>query len=132
VNIKLVGKVSLLATFGVITLTCCILAPAETLIVKTTDGKVHGKLINDGKVSAYQGIPYAAPPVGKLRWQAPQPVLSWSSVLDATKYGHRCGQMGATPADSGSEDCLTLNVCAIMQPLNALRFAAAPRPKRDF
>jgi para-nitrobenzyl esterase len=112
VKFRLVGNVSLLTTFGVIALTCCILAPAETLIVKTADGKVHGKLINDGKVSAYLGIPYAAPPVGKLRWQAPQPVLSWNSVFDATKYGHRCGQNSGTPGDSGSEDCLTLNVYA--------------------
>jgi para-nitrobenzyl esterase len=112
VKTKLVGKISLLTAFGVVTLTCCTLAPAETLIVKTADGKVHGKLINDGKVSAYQGIPYAAPPVGKLRWQAPRPSFGWNSVLDATKYGHRCAQYGATPADSGSEDCLTLNVYA--------------------
>ncbi|MEA2259886.1 MAG: para-nitrobenzyl esterase [Acidobacteriaceae bacterium] len=121
-KIKWVGRVSLLTTFGVIALTGCILAPPEPLIVKTADGKVHGKLINDGKVSAYQGIPYAAPPVGKLRWQAPQPVVSWNSVLDATKYGHRCAQdhvyadmvfqNRATPADSGSEDCLTLNIYA--------------------
>jgi para-nitrobenzyl esterase len=112
VMIKWVGKVSFLTTVVVFTLTCCVLAPAETLMVKTADGKVHGKLINDGKVSAYLGIPYAAPPVGKLRWQAPQPVLSWNSVFDATKYGNRCGQNGATPTDSGSEDCLTLNVYA--------------------
>jgi para-nitrobenzyl esterase len=119
-KIKLVGKISLLMAFGVITLTCCTLASAETLIVKTAEGKVHGKLINDGKVSAYQGIPYAAPPVGKLRWQAPQPVLGWNSVLDGTRYGHRCAQYGATAADSGSEDCLTLNVYAPMRgPPNA-------------
>jgi para-nitrobenzyl esterase len=122
VKTRWVGRVSLLMTFGVIALTGSILAPAETLIVKTADGKLHGKLINDGKVSAYQGIPYAAPPVGKLRWQPPQPAGSWNSVLDATNYGHRCAQNhvfadmvfkdSATPADSGSEDCLTLNVYA--------------------
>jgi para-nitrobenzyl esterase len=112
VKIKLIDKISLLTAFGVITLTCCVLAQAETLIVKTADGKVHGKLINNDKVNAYQSIPYAAPPVGKLRWQAPQPVLSWNSVFDATKYGHRCGQNSGTPGDSGSEDCLTLNVYA--------------------
>lgn len=56
-KIKLVGKISLLTAFGVITLTCCTLAPAETLIVKTADGKVHGKFINDGKVSAYRYYP---------------------------------------------------------------------------
>ena len=119
-KIQLVSMVSLLTTFVVFSLTGCILAAAETPTVKTANGKVHGKLINDGKVSAYLGIPYAAPPVGKLRWQAPQPVLGWNSVLDATKYGHRCAQYGATPADSGSEDCLTLNVYApVRRPHNA-------------
>jgi len=112
VNIKPLAKISLPTALGVITLTCCVLASAGTLIVKTADGKVHGKLINNGKVSAYLGIPYAAPPVGKLRWQAPLPVASWNSVFDATKYGRPCGQNGATPSDSGSEDCLTLNVYA--------------------
>ena len=119
-KIQLVSMVSLLTTFVVFSLTGCILAAAETPTVKTANGKVHGKLINDGKVSAYLGIPYAAPPVGKLRWQAPQPVPGWNSVLDATKYGHRCAQYGATPADSGSEDCLTLNVYApVRRPHNA-------------
>jgi para-nitrobenzyl esterase len=112
VKIKQAGKISLLTALGAIALTCCVLAPAERLIVKTAGGKIHGKLINRGKVNAYQGIPYAAPPVGKLRWQAPQPVLSWNSMFDATKYGHRCAQNAGTPGDSGSEDCLTLNVYA--------------------
>ena len=66
-KIQLVSRVSLLTTFVVFSLTGCILAAAETPTVKTANGKVHGKLINDGKVSAYLGIPYAAPPVGKLR-----------------------------------------------------------------
>jgi hypothetical protein len=92
VKIKLVAKISLLTALGVVTLTCCVPAQAETRIVKTAAGRVHGKLINNGKVSAYQGIPYAAPPVGKLRWQAPQPVLGWNSVLDATTYGLRRGR----------------------------------------
>jgi para-nitrobenzyl esterase len=122
VKTEWVGRVSLSMALGLIGLTGCLLAPPDPLIVKTADGKVHGKLINDGKVQAYQGIPYAAPPVGNLRWQAPQPVVSWNSDLDARKYGHRCAQNhvfadmvfqdSATPADSGSEDCLTVNVYA--------------------
>jgi para-nitrobenzyl esterase len=120
-KINLLGRVSLLI-LAAIALTSCLLTPPETLTVKTADGKVRGKFINDGKVRAHQGIPYAAPPVGKLRWQAPQPVVSWNSELDATQYGHRCAQNhvfadmvfqdSATPGDSGSEDCLTLNVYA--------------------
>jgi carboxylesterase type B len=41
--------------------------------VKTEQGKAQGKTINDGKVKAFLGLPYAAPPVGDLRWKAPQP-----------------------------------------------------------
>src|SRR6185437_7268328 len=47
-------------------------ASADPLTVTTQDGSVHGKTINDGKVRAWLGIPYAAPPVGDLRWKAPQ------------------------------------------------------------
>jgi len=98
----------------------CLSLPADSLVVKTLDGKVHGKLINNGKVRAFQGIPYAAPPVGGLRWKAPQPVAAWKGTLDATAYGHHCAQNhvfddmvfqdSATPADAGSEDCLYMNV----------------------
>jgi para-nitrobenzyl esterase len=97
-----------------------ILASPDPLVVKTVEGKLRGKLINSGKVLAFQGIPYAAPPVGKLRWRAPQPVNHWASELDATKYGRHCAQNhmyddmifqdSTGPADLGSEDCLTLNV----------------------
>ena len=96
------------------------MAMADSLVVKTDNGKVHGKLINNGLVRDYQGIPYATPPVGDLRWKAPQPAAKWHGELDATKYGHHCAQNhvyddmifqdSATPDDRGSEDCLTLNV----------------------
>jgi para-nitrobenzyl esterase len=98
----------------------CLSLPADSLVVKTMDGKVHGKLISHGKVRAFQGIPYAAPPVGELRWKAPQPVATWKGTLDATTYGHHCAQNhvfddmvfqdSASPADAGSENCLSLNV----------------------
>ena len=101
-------------------------AMADSLTVKTADGKVHGKLMNDSKVRAFQGIPYAAPPIGDLRWKPPVPAKPWKGELDATKYGHHCAQNhvfddmifqdAATPEDKGSEDCLTLNVYA---PANA-------------
>ena|ERR1700730_14769247 len=57
---------------------------ANSLIVKKGTGSVHGSPINDGKVLAFRGIPYAAPPVGKLRWQAPQPAVNWNSAFDAS------------------------------------------------
>jgi para-nitrobenzyl esterase len=95
-------------------------ASASTLGINTSDGKVRGKSINRGKVSAFLGIPYAAPPVGQLRFRPPQPALPWKSERDATQFGHHCAQNhvfddmvfqdSAAPEDPGSEDCLTLNV----------------------
>ncbi len=90
---------------------------ADSLTVKTEQGKVQGKTINDGKVKAFMGLPYAAAPVGDLRWKAPEPPARWKGERDATKYGAHCAQ-GPVFADmifqdSGqSEDCLFLNVYA--------------------
>ena len=60
-----------------------------------------------GGVISFKGIPYAAPPVGALRWRAPQPVKPWQGVLDASEFGPSCMQPDDVPK---SEDCLTLNV----------------------
>ena len=88
---------------------------ADSLTVKTAQGKAQGKTINGGKVKAFLGLPYAAPPVGDLRWKAPEPAASWKGVRDATHYGARCMQEPVFKdmifQDSGpSEDCLYLNV----------------------
>lgn len=85
--------------------------------VTTAQGKVSGKLIAGGKVRAFLGLPYAAPPVGELRWKAPEPPAAWKGVRDATKYGARCEQWPIWAdyifQDAGpSEDCLYLNVYA--------------------
>src|SRR6476646_1672943 len=90
---------------------------AESLTVKTEQGRVHGKTINDGKVKAFLGLPYAAPPVGDLRWKAPKPAAKWSGERDATKFGARCAQNAVFPdmvfqGAGPSEDCLFLNVYA--------------------
>ncbi|HEX8813786.1 MAG TPA: carboxylesterase family protein, partial [Terracidiphilus sp.] len=69
-----------------------VLAHADSLTIKTEQGKVRGKTINDGKVNAWLGLPFAAPPVGDLRWKAPQPAAKWSGDRDATKYGAHCAQ----------------------------------------
>ena len=88
---------------------------ADSLTVKTEQGKVLGKTLNDGKVKAFLGLPYAAPPVGDLRWKAPQPPVKWKGERDATKFGAHCAQ-GRVFDDmifqdgAGSEDCLFLNV----------------------
>jgi para-nitrobenzyl esterase len=90
-------------------------AHADTLTVKTEQGKVRGKTINDGKVKAFLGLPYAAPPVGDLRWKAPEPAAKWKGERDATKFGAHCAQGRVFDdmvfQDAGpSEDCLFLNV----------------------
>src|SRR6516165_3146300 len=90
---------------------------ADSLTVKTADGKVRGKTINDGKVRAFLGLPYAAPPLGGLRWRTPQLPRKWKGVRQATNYGARCVQGlvydDMVFQDTGeSEDCLYLNVYA--------------------
>jgi para-nitrobenzyl esterase len=105
-----------LATLGLMLGTSTMVL-ADPLTVKTEQGKVHGKTINDGKVNAFLGLPYAAAPVGDLRWKAPEPAAKWKGERDATKFGAHCAQ-GPVFADmvfqdSGqSEDCLFLNVYA--------------------
>lgn len=66
-------------------------------------------------VTSFKGIPYAAPPVGDLRWRAPQAVTAWNGVRDGSAFGHDCMQVPAAgdPAiitTTPSEDCLYLNV----------------------
>jgi para-nitrobenzyl esterase len=84
---------------------------ADPSVVQTTSGSVRGLISSDHRLFA--GIPYAAPPVGPLRWQPPAPPAAWSGIRDATKPGLRCIQDGSPEADFGravGEDCLSLNV----------------------
>ncbi len=71
-------------------------------------GRLAGQ-VEDG-VSVYKGIPYAQPPVGKLRWRAPQPATPWTGTRDASHYGPVCPQPPFATNAPQSEDCLTLNV----------------------
>ena len=88
-------------------------AGAQIKSATITGGQVEG-VVSDG-VAAYKGIPFAAPPVGELRWKAPQPAAPWNGIRKADTYGPSCMQdpnfvklFGAPPAIS--EDCLYLNV----------------------
>jgi para-nitrobenzyl esterase len=83
--------------------------PGGGPVVGTTNGAVRGT--SNGAVNEFLGIPYAAPPVGALRWQPPLPAATWTGVRDATQFGPHCPQP-ATPFGqaSTSEDCLFLNV----------------------
>lgn len=87
---------------------------ADELTVKTSQGKLQGKAASGG-VRAFLGVPFAAPPVGDLRWKAPMPAMKWKGTRDATSFGHRCMQPTLYSdmifRDPGqSEDCLTLNI----------------------
>ena len=90
---------------------------ADTPSATIDSGKLRGKSSNDGAIHIFLGIPFAAPPVGPLRWKAPQPVAPWNDVRDATTFGSRCMQpqilKDVVFRDPGqSEDCLTLNIWA--------------------
>ena len=90
------------------------LARAQVREASVTGGKVAGTVTSG--MTVFKGIPFAAPPVGDLRWKAPQPVKPWTGVKDASKWGPACIQDAMFPRIFGapetelSEDCLYLNV----------------------
>ncbi len=92
-------------------------------VVKTQSGLVQGVANENGTVIAFKGIPYAAPPVGGLRWKEPQPPLSWEGIRDAGEFCASCMQILRYSHLPGgpwteefmvlnevSEDCLFLNI----------------------
>ncbi|XP_054556702.1 cholinesterase isoform X2 [Talpa occidentalis] len=106
----------------------------EDIIIVTKNGKVRGKSLPvlGGTVAAFLGIPYAQPPLGRLRFKKPQPLTKWSDIWNATKYANSCyqnidqsfpGFRGSemwNPNTNLSEDCLYLNVWVpVPKPKNA-------------
>lgn len=84
---------------------------ADATQVSTDKGSVQGKV--EGDTLEFLGIPYAAPPVGELRWKLPQPAEKWAGIRDTTKLGAACPQFAVSvlPIElEKKEDCLTLNV----------------------
>ncbi|XP_047112049.1 cholinesterase-like [Schistocerca piceifrons] len=82
---------------------------AEDVLVTVQQGTLRGTTatsLYNTSYTAFLGIPYAQPPIGELRFQAPQPPRNWEGTRDATEYGSDCVQNTGT----GSEDCLYLNV----------------------
>ena len=84
-----------------------------TGVVRVDGGDIRGSV--DGSVSIYRGVPFAAPPVGPLRWRPPQPVRPWEGVRECVSFAPACPQQnvaGLAGRVSGpqSEDCLYLNI----------------------
>ncbi len=99
---------------------CAPASVANSTEVQTTGGLISGVASSDGAVTTFKGIPYAAPPVGTLRWRAPKPAAPWTGIRKADRFGASCMQgpnseflpwtkefMYVTPV---SEDCLFLNI----------------------
>lgn len=88
--------------------------PVESPLVETASGRVAGTQTQE--IAVFRGLPYAAPPVGALRWRAPQPAPAWPGTRDASKVGHACPQKRGLSLENGGdpgtleEDCLYLNV----------------------
>jgi para-nitrobenzyl esterase len=80
----------------------------DAVLVRTDKGPVRGMV--SGESRQFSGIPYAAPPVGELRWGSPQPARSWTTPRDATRPGPACAPNPNLPGQPFGEDCLYLNV----------------------
>ena len=116
----------LLVTLALITAQGLETSTSHPSALETEAGPIRG--VVEGDLLSFKGIPFAAPPVGELRWRPPQPPEPWTETLVADSYGHACPQVvrDSTPewakahlADVGlDEDCLTLNV---WRPLHAVQ-----------
>lgn len=112
---------SVFSTLGM--LATLVFASASADVVNVTGGAIEGAASpSDPNVMVYKGIPFAAPPVGDLRWRAPAPVDSWQGVKSATEYGSACPQASTLASFAGeampvmAEDCLYLNVFSAASP----------------
>lgn len=81
-----------------------------TPVITIDSGKIAGQ--EEGGMMRFLDIPYAAPPIGDLRWRAPQAVKPWEGVRQAIEFGPACRQTADWVKDPQSEDCLSLNVYA--------------------
>ena len=115
----MIRKLWLSLAVALVALAVSFVYAAELNVVTTDAGQISGITDSQG-VTSFKGVPFAAPPVGNLRWQAPQPVARWSGVRKADHFGNACYQNEAHSRlpwtepfmEQGpvSEDCLYLNV----------------------
>jgi len=110
---------------------------ADELQVTVASGALSGLASRDRLVRSFKGIPYAAPPVGALRWRPPQAAMVWQGTREANRFSPICPQPSPLPgtfyqreyfqtAEAQSEDCLYLNVWTAAPP------GADPRPVMVF
>lgn len=94
---------------GLLLMAACALAAGTEIdtVVKTESGYVSG---SGASIRVYKGIPYAAPPVGDLRWRAPQPAKPWKGIRVSKEFAANCMQVPSFLPGPQSEDCLGLNI----------------------
>ena len=85
-------------------------AQQATPPIQVTGGVISGT--DNGDIRTFFGVPYAAPPIGDLRWRAPQPVIAWTGVKAARAFSPACRQTVTWISNPQSEDCLYLNIWA--------------------
>src|SRR5690348_6967796 len=117
----LMNRSLILLALGSLTVTVSVAAIPDP--VKTDSGPVAGTSNKDASVRIFKGIPFAAPPVGDLRWKVAQPPAKWDGVKMATEFSPTCAngaaggrgrggapKSGAPAGPAPSEDCLYINV----------------------
>jgi len=126
-----------IAVLGVLLAFASISVHADELQINVASGALIGLASRDGLVRSFKGIPYAAAPVGALRWRPPQPVTAWQGTREANRFAPICPQPSPIPgsfyqreffqiAEAQSEDCLYLNVWTAAPP------GVEPRPVMVF
>ena len=104
---------------SILLLSCVLVLPLAAVSdpIRTDSGQIAGAAGHNAGIQVYKGIPYAAPPVGDLRWKEPQQVAAWKGVRPATEFSAECmqapypeGSMYYQAPQPTGEDCLTLNV----------------------
>ncbi|WP_186758598.1 carboxylesterase/lipase family protein [Echinicola salinicaeni] len=100
-----------IVSFGILLITFLLISavwPGKDLLqVEVAQGVLQGE--EENGITVFKGVPFAQPPVGALRWKAPQPPVSWEGIREATSYAPSPYQPG-NPASGKSEDCLYLNI----------------------